>query len=230
MNVNKRAVAAIGAVVLALLGIAFLVVYANDARDRAFEGTELVSVIQVVDKVPAGTKADDLGGAVNVVKLPKAAVPETALMTLDPVSGMVATATLVPGEVLVADRFGTTAEVNGGEKVTVPKGMQEITIKFAQVRALDGKLVAGEHVGVAASYDPTRRTNFAVNRVLVLSATTSEDVADGQAGEVVVRLAVSSINATKIIHATEFGHVYLTKQGKDADVDSQQVSGDDVLK
>jgi pilus assembly protein CpaB len=229
MNVNKRAVAAIGAVVLALLGIASLVAYANDADDRAFKGTELVSVIQVVNEVPAGTKAENLGSAVNVVKLPKAAVPDTALKTLDPVSGLVATATLVPGEVLVTDRFGTTAEVNGGEKVTVPKGMQEITIKLAAVRALDGKLAAGDHVGVAVSYDDVKRTNFAVNQVLVLSSTSG--VADGEtAGDVVVRLAVSSINAEKIVHASEFAHVYLTKQGEDADVDRKLVSEEDVLK
>jgi pilus assembly protein CpaB len=229
MNVNKRAVAAIGAVILALLGIASLVVYANGADDRAFEGTELVSVIQVVNEVPAGTKADDLGSAVNVVKLPKAAVPDTALRTLDPVSGLVATATLVPGEVLVSDRFGTTAEVNGGEKVTVPKGMQEITIKLAAVRALDGKLTAGDHVGVAVSYDDAKQTNFAVNQVLVLSSTS--DVAGGEAaGDITVRLAVSSITAEKIVHASEFAHVYLTKQGEDADVDRKLVSQEDVLK
>ena len=57
VNINKRVVAAIAAAVLALLGIGSLVIYAHDANDRAFEGTQLVSVIRVVNEVPAGTKA-----------------------------------------------------------------------------------------------------------------------------------------------------------------------------
>lgn len=231
MNVNKRAVAAIGAVVLAVLGIAALVVYTNDANDRAFEGTQLVSVIQVVDEIPAGTKADDLGGAVKVVKLPEAAVPATALTTLDPVSAQVTTAKLVPGEVLVADRFGTTAEINGGEKVTIPKGMQEVTIKVASVRALDGKLSEGDTVGIAASYDDPKATNFSTNKVLVISSRAVTAGADGAVtDDVVLRLAVISLDAEKIINAAEFGHIYLTKQDKDAEVDRQLVSTEDVLK
>lgn len=231
MNVNKRAVAAIGAVVLAVLGIAALVVYTNDANDRAFEGTKLVSVIQVVDEIPAGTKADDIGSAVNVVRLPEAAVPDTALKNLDSVTGQVATAKLVPGEVLVADRFGTTAEVNGGEKVTIPKGMQEVTIKIASVRALDGKLSTGDTVGIAASYDDTRQTNFAVNKVLVISSMAVAAGPDGAlADDVVLRLAVMSLDAEKVIHAAEFGHIYLTKQNEDAEVDRQRISSEDVLK
>lgn len=231
MKVNKRAVAAIAAVVLALLGVVSLVVYTNDARDRAFEGTKLVSVVQVVAEVPAGTKAGDLGSSVNVVKLPEAAVPDTALRTLDSVSGQVATAKLVPGEVLVADRFGTTAEVNGGEKVTLPKGMQELTITVAAVRALDGKLSAGDTVGVAASYDDVRRTNFAVNKVLVISVREVAAGADaGTTDEVVLRLAASSADAEKIVHAAEFGRIYLTKQGKDATVDRALIATEDVLK
>jgi pilus assembly protein CpaB len=231
VNVNKRVVAAIAAVVLAVLGIVSLVAYANQANDRAFEGTELVSAIRVVDKVPAGTKASDLSSSVEVVELPKAAVPETALTSLDSVSGQVATAVLVPGEVLVTGRFGTAAEVNGGEKVTVPKGMQEVTIKLATVRALDGKLSAGDTVGVVASYDDVRRTNFAINKVLVLSSreTAAADTT-GTAGEAIVRLALRSTDAGKIIHAAEFGHLYLTKQGKDAAIDRQLITTEGVVK
>ena len=55
---NKRALVAILAVVLAILGIASLVVWTNDARDRAFSGTETIAVWQVTKNVPAGAEAD----------------------------------------------------------------------------------------------------------------------------------------------------------------------------
>jgi len=231
MSINKRTVAAVGAVVLAILGVASLVLYANDAKDRAFEGAELVSVLQVVESIPAGTKAEDIGAAASTVRLPKTAVPSTALAGLDSVSGEVTTATLVPGEVLVSGRFGDKEEVNGGSKVSVPKGLQEITISVDPVRGLNGDLAPGDTVGVLASYDDAKKTNFALNRALVLDAS---DSAAGSGEDLtpnlVVRLAVSSVDAAKIVNAAQFGYVYLTKQGPDAEVDRQFIGLEDVLR
>ncbi len=235
MNINKRLVAAIAAVVLAALGILSLVAYVNDADDRAFKGTELVPAIRVVSDVPAGTDATKLGDAVEVVQLPKAAVPDTAVTTLDDVAGQVTTSALVPGEVLVTGRFGASADASGessdGKGVDVPKGMQEITIKIARVRALGGTLKPGDTVGVVASYDAERQSNFAVNKVLVLSNKVVAGAgADGATDEYEVGLAVMSLDAEKIVHASEFGRVYLTLQGDDAEVDRRIVTADGVLK
>jgi pilus assembly protein CpaB len=231
MSINKRAVAAIAAVLLAILGIISLVAYANGAKERAFEGAELVSVLQVSSEVPAGTKAEKLGSSVSSVKLPKTAVPANALSDLGAVSGKVATATLVPGEVLVAERFGTTAEVDGGSKVTVPKGLQEMQLRLAPAQGLDGSVSAGDRVGVVASYDDVKRSGFAVNQVLVLDAAKSLTGAGDESGtDVVLRLAVSGKDAAKIAHASQFGHIHLTKQGKDADVGSDVVDQGDVVK
>lgn len=231
MNVNKRVVAAGAAVVLAVLGVASLVMYANDAKERAFEGAELVSVLQVVAEIPAGTKAEDIDGSVATVRLPQAAVPASALARLDDVSGQVTTATLVPGEVLVTGRFGTKEEVNGGSKTTVPAGLQEITIQIDPVRGLDGDLAAGDTVGVFASYDDPKQTNIAVNRVLVLEANLGGP-GDGEdlTADLIVRLAVTSEQATKIVNAGQFGHLYLSKQNASADVGRQLVGTEDVLR
>ncbi|MFC5675768.1 Flp pilus assembly protein CpaB [Aeromicrobium endophyticum] len=235
MRTSRRTIAAIAAVVLAVLGIITLVAYVNDADDRAFEGTTLVPAIRVVKDVPAGTKATDLDDSVEVVKLPKSAVPGTALTTLDPVADLVTTASLAPGEVLVSGRFGDPDGAGEGGAndgtVTVPEGMQELTIKVASVRALEGSLKAGDTVGVVATYDPERQTNFAANQVLVLSSKKAPNaVPDAASDDVVVRLAVSSLDASKIVHAAELGHIYLTKQGDDSKVDRRLVTTEGVLK
>lgn len=235
MRTSRRTIAAIAAVVLAVLGIVALVAYVNDADERAFEGTTLVPAIRVVKDVPAGTKATDLDDSVEVVKLPKSAVPGTALTTLDSVADQVTTASLAPGEVLVSGRFGDADGDGGGSTkdgaVTVPEGMQELTIKVASVRALGGSLKPGDTVGVATTYDPERETNFATNNVLVISSKAAPSAgADVASDDVVVRLAVTSLDASKIVHATELGHVYLTKQGDDAKVDRRLVTADGVLK
>ncbi|MET0822087.1 MAG: RcpC/CpaB family pilus assembly protein [Aeromicrobium sp.] len=232
MRTKRRTIAAIAAAVLAILGIIALVAYANGADDRAFEGTTLVPAIRVVKDVPAGTKAADLGDAVEVVELPKAAVPATALTTLDPVTALVTTAALVPGEVLVSGRFGDAdgdSDDQGGA-ATVPEGMQELTIRLSSVRALGGSLEPGDTVGVAATYDPERETNFAVNKVLVLSSKAAPAAADGASDDVVVRLAADSLDAAKIVHAAELGHIYLTKQGDDAQLDRRLVTSESVLR
>ena len=62
---DKRVVAVIAAIVLAVLGVVSLLVYANDARDKAFEGAETIAVYQVKDNIPAGTSASDLGNRIE---------------------------------------------------------------------------------------------------------------------------------------------------------------------
>lgn len=235
---NKRALVAVLAVILAALGIASLVVWTNGARDRAFSGTQTVPVYQVTKNVAAGTEAESLEGSVEQVNLPKASVPATAVTSLDSLRGKVTTANLVPGEVLVSGRFGSDSDV---QEISVPKGLQEVTLELASTRVLGGVLKRGDRVGVVASYTqqvPTTDgiTNFAVNRALVLAVTSQ--AADGQSvnqqaatgGTIQVRLALTSLGVEKVVNAAEFGKIWLSRQNKDADVDRQRIAIENVLK
>jgi pilus assembly protein CpaB len=234
-----RALVAILAVVLAVLGIASLVVWTNGARARAFSGTETVTVWQVTKDVPAGTEADAIGDSVEQVQLPRTGVPSTALTSLATVKGKVTTASLVPGEVLVSGRFGSTKDA---QAIPIPKGLQEITLELASTRVLGGLLQRGDHVGVVASYtrqDSDGWTNFVTNRALVLALTAVAAPGQGSGtdndtatigGNLQVRLALSSSDAEKVVNAAEFGKVWLTRQGKGATVDRQLVKIEDVVK
>jgi hypothetical protein len=100
----------------------------------------------------------------------------------------------------------------------------------------------GERVGVLASYSSPYgdgETNFATNRALVLAVTsltgTGQDSGgDGTqtlvAGNIQVRLALTPTEAEKVVNASEFGKVLLSRQGKGAEVDRQLVDPEDVLK
>jgi pilus assembly protein CpaB len=232
-NTRMRALVAVLAVVLAILGIASLVVWTNGARTRAFSGTETVTVWQVTKGVSAGTAADALGGSVEKVTLPKASVPSTAVGSLAEIRGKIATASLVPGEVLVSGRFGSEKDL---QEVPLPKGLQEVTIELAATRVIGGVLKGGEHVGVLASYTgPPNQTNFAANHALVLAVTSMVGNGEGAAqpdpgGNLQVRLALSSIEVEKVVHASEFGKVWLSRQGKGAKIDRQLIETEDVLK
>jgi len=236
-NMKLRVLVAVLAVILAILGIASLVAWTNGARERAFSGTETVSVWQVTKDVPAGTDADAIGDAVAQVRLPRAGVPPTAVSSLDTLKGKVTTAALVPGEVLVTGRFGSTKDA---QAIPVPKGLQEVTVELASTRVLGGILQRGDRVGVVASY--TRQngggtTNFATNRALVLAVTSMTTAGQGgpgneptTGGNLQVRLALSSLDVEKVVNASEFGKVWLSRQGKTAEVDRQQIELEDVVK
>lgn len=240
---NKRVIVAVLAMVLAILGIISLVVWTNNARERAFSGTEMVTIWQVTKEVPAGTEADAIGDSVEQVKLPRAGVPSTALTSLETVRGKVTTASLVPGEVLVAGRFGSTKDA---QEVPVPKGLQEVTLELASTRVLGGNLKRGDRVGVLTSYQLQNEagkndghTNFAANRALVLAVTsmTATAQASGQGseqapvgGNLQVRLALPALGVEKVVNAAEFGKVWLSRQGTDAEVDRQRIGWEDVLK
>jgi pilus assembly protein CpaB len=239
-NGKKRALVAILAVVLAVMGIASLVIWTNGARNRAFSGTAMVNVWQVTKDVPAGAEAESLDGSVAQVELPRASVPATALTSLSAVRGKVITASLVPGEILVTGRFGSA---NDALETPVPKGLQEVTVELASTRVLGGVLRRGDHVGVVASYGQTNSdgyTNFATNRALVLAATSlagngQDGGASGTdqtlvAGNIQVRLALKPVDVEKVVHASEFGKVWLSRQGKGAEVGRQIVELKDVVK
>lgn len=233
---NKRAVAAVLAVLLAAAGVGALVVYTNGAQERAFRGTQTVSVLRVTDNVAAGTKAGDLDNKVQRVKLPRAAVPDGAIASVSELGNKVTTSNLVPGELLVGARFDTSLEQSRSTTVNVPKGLQEVTLELNSARMLGGALVPGDRVGVVASYDLKKISNFAVNKVLVLAvnggvpASAPAGDAPVSTGVMQVRLAVEPDVAIKVVNAAEFGKVWLTRQNDGARTGRNVVTSDEVVK
>ncbi|WP_370187337.1 Flp pilus assembly protein CpaB [Aeromicrobium sp.] len=209
---NKQRLAIGAAVLLAVLGFAALVVYAQGADDRAFEGTERTTVLRVTQEVATKTPASELAKSVETVDLPKAAVVPGALTDLSDVEGEVTQGVLVPGDQLTAAKFASPDDVKGD--TAVPKGMQELAIQLEGQRIVGGALAPGDLVGVMASYEG--RTATAVNRVRVLAV--SAGVGDAQvASGATVTVAVRTVDAEKIVNAMEFGKVWLTKQSADTD-------------
>ncbi|MFL6089769.1 MAG: RcpC/CpaB family pilus assembly protein [Aeromicrobium sp.] len=236
---NKRAVAAVLAVLLAVAGVGALIVYTNGAQDRAFRGTQTVPVLRVTEKVPAGTKASDLDSKVENVNLPRAAVPDGAVKSLSDLGNKVTTSALVPGEVLVGARFDATLAQSRATAIDVPKGLQEVTLELNSARILGGMLVPGDHVGVVASYEAPKTTgyitNFAANRILVLAVNggVPAGAAAGDApvstGLMQVRLAMEPDVALKVVNAAEFGKVYLTRQNSGAKIGRNVIEPGDVV-
>lgn len=223
---NKRLSAAIAAGVLAILGIVVLVTWAKGANDRAYDGADLVKVVQVTVEVASGTKASDLPASTKTIKLPSAAVPDGAVTMLSQVDGLTTNASLEPGEVLLKSRLALPGS-NGSGKTVVPKGYQEISVSLDAARTIGGELQADDHVGVIVSIDETKETSLVRHFVLVTKVDHGPDGAAAAAA--MVTLAVKSEDAEKIVYGMEYGKVWLTKQNVDTDrtgekiIDAQEV-------
>ncbi|MET0928688.1 MAG: RcpC/CpaB family pilus assembly protein [Aeromicrobium sp.] len=209
----KKQLIAVGvAALLAVLGVVVLVKYAHDADDRAFEGTELVTVVRATADVASGTPVADLSGSIETVEVPRAAVVPGALTSLAEVQGKLTSVALVPGDQLSTAKF---ADVVSGE-IAVPDGMQELTIPVSGARLVGGAVEPGDTVGVFSSYDGS--TANPINELLILKVDTGMAGAEDAAGTLVT-VAVKTIDAERLIHTMEFGKIWLTKQTEATDTD-----------
>ncbi|WP_245828079.1 Flp pilus assembly protein CpaB [Sinomonas mesophila] len=224
------------ALIVAIIGTFLLITYVNGAESRAFAGTETREVYVVQTAVAANTPAASLGNAVTKKSLPAAALPEGALTDLNDLQGKVAAVALEPGEVLLASRFASPDQVEGKGRVAVPEGMQEVTVKLPIERVVGGTLSAGDTVGVFFSLGDGAngaQTQLTFHKVLVTgvqlasgeaasnNASSPQENASGGGlkssgaagtGEYLVTLARPAAEAERIVFATEFGSLYLSKE------------------
>lgn len=235
---KSRLLGGIAALVLAVVGAILLFVYVQGAANRAQAGLEPVSVLVVQQSIPAGTKASDLGTRIQSESIPKSAVPEGALESLNDLAGKVTAVDLQPGEQLLASRMIDPRELVPGT-VPVPDGLEEVTFLLAPERLLGGRIEAGDTVTVFASFtsdenmpaDATvpaevkgwkQSTGLLFHDVLVTAvqkatpetekSTTTEKGIQMPTGSAFVTVARSDGDAAKMVFGAEFGTLWLSKQ------------------
>ena len=216
---NRRVIAALATVVLAIVAIFMLISYANNADERAVSGAKLTDVLRVKTAIAAQTPAADLGGSVELVKIPANAIAEGAISDLSEVAGLLTSIDLQPGEQLLKARFvkkGATAKTGN-----IPTGMQEVTISLAKTRLVGGRLAVGDKVGVLASYPSGSAglTAFAIKSALITKFDAAVLSASGGGESVVdITFALDTLDAERIVHAAEFGKIWLTKLNDQSDL------------
>lgn len=236
---NRRLLAAVLALLLAVLGGVVLVGWVNGADARALAGTRTVPVLVVVDPVPAGTAVEELGDAVATAELPAMSVPTGALDSLVSLAGYVTSTDLVPGEQLLAARFEDPASALPAGTVEVPAGLSEVSVLLDPQRAVGSRLTAGDTVGVYVSQvlsDGTAQTHAVLHGVLVTQVqgapapveadpeAEAETVAAGApTGALLVTLAVRSADAESVVYGQEHGTVYLSLEPEGADTADTRV-------
>jgi pilus assembly protein CpaB len=233
---RRRLLAAIAALVLALVGTVVLVAYVRGAETRALAGVHTVDVLVVQQPVPAGTAASELSGLVGVEQVPAKAAVEGRVTDLDDLSDQVATVDLQPGEQLRAARFAGPDELAAPGTVAVPAGTQEVSVLLEPQRAVGGRLVAGDTVGVYLSLGDPASTHVVLHRVLVtqvqgapVPVESSGDVETASAGSaapaasLMVTLAVTAEQAEGVVFGAEHGSLWLSLEPDGADVDGTEI-------
>jgi pilus assembly protein CpaB len=232
----------IAALLVAIIGTVLLVSYVQNADKRALASTETESVYVVEKTVAAGAGIDKVAGAIVKKEVPKLAVAAGAVTDLNQVGQKVAAVDLMPGEQLLTARLVEANAILGPSRVQVPTGMQEITLKLPIERVVGGTLSAGDTVGVFLSMEDSAAksggTQLTFHKVLVTAAQFSNGSAakpqeasteekstggalaskkDASSDDIyLITLARNSADAEKIIFATEFGSVYLSKEPANA--------------
>jgi pilus assembly protein CpaB len=245
--VKSRMLAGTAAVALALVGAILIIFYAQGADQRALRTLETVDVLVVKAAVPAGTSVNDMAGSLATEKVPAAGVSKSALRNLDDKTGTVAAVDLIPGEQLLAERLVPPADAADAGTTKVPAGFQEVSFLLEPQRVAGGRINAGDHVGIAMSFkegaykaDPAApTTQLTLRKVLVTvvqSSASAEKPAEGESqdtslpqGAFMITVAVNDIDANKIIFASEFGSLWLTKEPLDAQDNGAKIERKEVV-
>ena len=250
---KSRLLAGSAAALLAVIGVILVFVYAQGADQRAVQNLAPVEVLMVKAPIPAGTPVEAMKASLAAQQLPESSVPESALKTLGDSAGKVAAVDLVPGEPLVAERLVAPEALKTPGNVAVPPGMQEVSFQVEPVRVVGGRVVPGDHVGIFISMQnggieskPDKETTqLSIHKVLVTAVqrapepaptsepspapspgTTAPDPKDSTlpTGSLLLTVAVGDSDATKIVFASEFAKIWLSKEPVDA-----QESGPKVI-
>lgn len=226
---KSRLLAGIAALVLAIIGAILVVSYAQGADARAVQGLSPVSVLVVKKAVPAGTSVAALKAFVASEELPGKAVTNSALKNFDGLADKVTAVALLPGEQLVAERLVAPEDFHASGSEQVPEGLQEVSFQLEPQRVVGGRIAPGDRVGIFINLKdggleakPEKQTTqLSIHKVLVTAvqrapvATPSpQPSAAGSAppvedmslptGSLLLTVAVSDVDAAKIVYASEF--------------------------
>lgn len=229
--------------VAAVIGTIVLMSVVENRANDANEGPELGSVLVVKKLIPRQTSVELISTSLEVTQIPIDLIAPGAVASLDQIqSGLVTATELLPGEQLLIERF---VDPRVQDRLVVPDGLQEVTIALPVPRVLGGELIAGDTVGVIASFTVTVNdedvpsTAFILHKVLVTSvqySTGDAEVIQQSLGtsqysvnrypndSLLVTLAVSSADAARIVYAQEFGTTWLTLEGPKSTVGNEGVT------
>lgn len=244
---GRRIVAIFAAAVVALLGAAAVMVYANGADARAVAAQQPSPVYVVKTLVPAGMTLKDAVQNGLIIKTSVAAkgLPQGALENVDSGNGgLYALSDLQPGQYVLAAGFG--AKPVGTKAIEVPAGQVAVSIALADPAKVGQFLTPGSRIVLFDTFAPSapaggtgggsadtgRTTRVLLDDVQVIavgasSLTPAPSATGGAAAtptaSALVTVAVTPADAVRLVHGIQTGNLYGALRGTDAKVDLGKV-------
>jgi pilus assembly protein CpaB len=232
-----KTIAVVLALVLAVVATSAIAMYVRGVEARAFEDAELVEVFVAQGPIDAGTPvsaAADTGLIARDVA-PRGNVPVGAVTSLDQLEGQVAVDRVLEGEILLAERWGTTEQASVGFEI--PEGFEAIAVEVDIPPGVAGYIRAGDRISVIATVEVggttttdadgnvteeagDMRSQYLLQAIEVLAVgqrTTEAEGDQAPQSSVLATLAVEPEAAEKLVFAVENGTLYFTLLPEDAE-------------
>lgn len=150
---NRRVIAVLVAVLLAVVGAALVINYVRGADERAVAGATPVPVYVAQEAVPVGTALKDALRTELIAKTTVAtgALPTGALQEIGPDNNALLALSDVPaGQFLMADRFGATP--TGEKAIEVPPGMVAMSVELSDPARVGEFVTPGSQIVIYATH------------------------------------------------------------------------------
>jgi pilus assembly protein CpaB len=204
------------AVVFAATATLSVFLYARGLEENAETSTDTVGVVVVSQDIPSGTELDGLlsGGALEVQQVPADLVVSNAVTDLTALKGEKTASPILAGEQVSSTRLAGSQDLPGGV-LSIPKGMQGITVALESQRVIGGNVLnTGDHVAIHATFQNEKYTVLISSDAQVLRVSRQADgtaagTATTQSGTGnSVTLALEPEEVQKLVFGQDLGKVY----------------------
>jgi pilus assembly protein CpaB len=251
---NRRILAVIVAVLLAVGGAALVINYVRNADARAIAENQPTKVYVAEKLIPAGTTLKDAQRTELVVetRVAASALPKGALQEIGPDNNaLLALSDVQPGEYLLSARFGSTPV--GEKAIEVPAGMLAMSVELSDPARVGKFVTPGSHIAVYATHGikamtgddkakafnelDVKGTTVLLPDVQVIAmgntalaapkkADADSDKAQSSAPSFLVTVAVTPEDAPRLAHGIAEYTLYAGLRGPDVKVDDKSNTND----
>jgi pilus assembly protein CpaB len=206
------------AVVFAATATLSVFLYARGLQENAETSTDTVGVVVVAQDIPSDTELDGLlsGGALEIQQVPADLVVSNAVTDLNELKGESTASPILAGEQVSSTRLAGSQDLPGGV-LSIPKGMQGMTVALESQRVIGGNvLAAGDHVAIHATFPNEKHTvvissEAQVLRVFSAAAGTATGTTTTQSGSGNnVTLALDPEEVQKLVFGQDLGKIYFS--------------------
>lgn len=219
---NKRSSGVVvGGIIVALLGMVLVFTYAGRVKAGAGLSGAAGTAFVATNDIPAGTRWEDMVGALKKKDVPADVRPSTAVATTTQLNGKAAIRGIAKGEIVTTSQFNTSS--SGG--LDIPAGQNAVTVNLGVPQAVARYIQPGSDTNVYVTYKglPNAQPADAVITKLLLSnvkvlanepmqaptAEAADAAAPAQGSEILLTLALTPDQAERLIFGKENGSLWL---------------------